>query len=80
MEADRVLRAGNVKWFELRRFFRASCEWAALQLPNRPLPSDAVSFMLGHYVQWSLSLSSFNPKTVPMLRQGYIQIEKECFT
>jgi len=79
-EASRVLRGAKVKWFELRHFFRGSCEWAALHLPKRPLPSNAISFMLGNYVQGEVDLSPSNPKIVPMLRQGYSQVEKVCFT
>lgn len=81
-EADRVLRVAKVKWFELRRFFASSCELAALQLPNRPLPHDAISFTLGHAVNGAFPIdrSFFDSKIVGMLRQGYTQIEKECFT
>jgi len=80
-EADRVLRVAKVKWFELRRFFASSWELAALQLPNRPLPHDAISFTLGHAVNgdFPIDRSFFDPKVIGLLRQGYTQIEKECF-
>jgi hypothetical protein len=79
-EAGRVVRAAKVKWFELRHFFRGSCEWAELRLAKRPLPPEAIRFMLGNYVQEELDLSPFDSKIVEMLRQGYSMVEKECFT
>jgi hypothetical protein len=78
-EAGRLLRAAKVKWFELRHFFRGSCEWAELRLAKRPLPPEAIRFMLGNYVQEELDLAPFDSKIVEMLRQGYSIVEKECF-
>jgi integrase len=78
-EAGRVVRAAKVKWFELRHFFRGSCEWAELRLAKRPLPPEAIRFMLGNYVQEELDLSPFDSKIVEMLRQGYGMVEQECF-
>lgn len=82
VEAGRVLHAAKVKWFELRHFFRASCEWAVLQAPQRPLPHEAISFMLGNYVPGELDspgYSLFKPETIKMFRSGYSQVEQKCF-
>jgi hypothetical protein len=79
-EADRILRAAKVRWFELRHYFHQSCEWVEQQYPA--LRHEAIHFMLGYVVKED-DLTHvqyfFDPKTIGCLRQGYVEVEKVSF-
>ena len=78
-EAAQVLRKADVRWFELRHFFRMSCNLAEMEF--RALRPEMIQFMLGNAVKgdFPIARSFFDSKVVGMLRQGYSQVEKQSF-
>lgn len=79
-EADRILRAAKLRWFELRHYFLGSCDWVEQQY--RALPHEAIHFMLGYVVKeddLTHVLYFFEPKAIGFLRNGYVEVEKQFF-
>jgi hypothetical protein len=75
-EADQLLYAAKIRWFDLRNYFQAC--FAELDTPR--IPYTAVHFMLGSALgREDRFMNLFNPNAMRFLRQAYVQVEKQFF-
>jgi len=73
--ADKMIHASDMRWLDLRQYFRA-----CFLLADSRLPQAAVSFMAGYAAgKEDQFFNFFSPKTVQLMRQGYAQVEKQSF-
>ena len=75
-ETDRRIHAAGMKWFDLRRYF------IGCLLANTKLTPEAIGFMSGYVVKeddLTHLRDFFNPKVIKLMREGYVQVEKQFF-
>ena len=74
-EAEKVIHAAGLKWFDLRDYCKSS-----FMVADTKLPREVIDYMFGYAVKEDVFLSHFIGNLLdPRFRQEYVRVEERLF-